>query len=471
MTNKIVMHPNFISYMEDIVKHPNYYGLEISRKKDNNLKWVTTKKTETGKNRIKWAIEKASELGFENSKKIYADVMLKIHPTKKKVCQCCGETMSLYYLYPTQSLVKLLNKEIGYIFDKYDTIFNILTKHKEDEKKILNILIKKAKMKELEHEYDMTKIIWLIEEQCRNNGKKIFSPGAMSNFPDRFDGFHSYNLCCRKDKDKGRNPKNMATYTKDRRAYEYWADGNIVAANSLMGNKDIFITDSADHIGPVSLGFIHDPHYIEPLSRSENSSKRDRLTNDSLDKIISIENSTNILPVSFFAKEIWHFIKDDYQNTNKIFNVEIYRQMLKENMINFMESLSFLLSSNKKVEIEKFFDEYYFKPKYNKYFKFKYLFDDTGKVIKSIPRKVSDANKKEYSRFIRISYDSIIDYKLKSDTNRLIKPSISPKNLKLLSDLRKNIENKDEKELIFNKINDYLYNIQNDVIKKYDTQE
>lgn len=59
MVEKINTHPKFIEYMENIVKHPNYRGLEIHRKADKNLKWVATKRTTTGENRIKWALQKA----------------------------------------------------------------------------------------------------------------------------------------------------------------------------------------------------------------------------------------------------------------------------------------------------------------------------------------------------------------------------------------------------------------------------
>ena len=98
-------------------------------------------------------------------------------------------------------------------------------------------------------------IIDELEFACRKQGKKCLGPGAMSNFPDRFDGFHSYNRCCRKREDTGRWDSNMSSYSKDRRAYEFWSDGNIHAANQFM-HSYFFKGTSADHIGPISLGFI-----------------------------------------------------------------------------------------------------------------------------------------------------------------------------------------------------------------------
>ena len=48
----------------------------------------------------------------------------------------------------------------------------------------------------------------------------LLSPGVMSNAPDRLDGFHSYNKCCRAKEDKGRSKENLNKYGEDRRAYE-----------------------------------------------------------------------------------------------------------------------------------------------------------------------------------------------------------------------------------------------------------
>ena len=51
----------------------------------------------------------------------------------------------------------------------------------------------------------------------------------------RFNGFHSYALCCRTKFDKGRKRENMLTYGQDRRAYQEWSDGDYNLANRLMG--------------------------------------------------------------------------------------------------------------------------------------------------------------------------------------------------------------------------------------------
>ena len=56
----------------------------------------------------------------------------------------------------------------------------------------------------------------------------------MSNCPDRLDGFHDHCLKCRPSSDKGRHQSNLQKYGEDRRAYEYWSDGNWKKASWLM---------------------------------------------------------------------------------------------------------------------------------------------------------------------------------------------------------------------------------------------
>lgn len=99
-------HENFLEYMDFIISHPAYKGLAIKKKRDGSWSWFGTKKTKIGQERIKWCEEKAKELGYPIQPGVYAEVMREIHPTKLKVCQTCGEEMSIYYYYPGANLLK-----------------------------------------------------------------------------------------------------------------------------------------------------------------------------------------------------------------------------------------------------------------------------------------------------------------------------------------------------------------------------
>ena len=149
----------------------------------------------------------------------------------------------------------------------------------------------------------------------------------MSNAPDRLDGFHTFNICCRSKADKGRSKENLASYATDRRAFELWTDGNWIVANKLMGivnsdkkiqkfacanksstlNIDHSSTISADHIGPISLGFSHREEF-QLLCNSCNSAKNNRMYLTDVEHLIEQEkNGINV--VSWYAAPIWNLCK------------------------------------------------------------------------------------------------------------------------------------------------------------------
>lgn len=406
-------HPNFIKYMDYIVKHNNYNGLPIKRKNDNSYAWIATKKSDIGKKRIDWALTKANCFNIVNKNEvgIFAKVMYELHPTKEKVCQICGRTMSIKYIYPNKNFIEFLNKNYNYAYNVFDTIYDInvyLQKNNISEENIKRIYINKMKFELEKINLSLNNLMELVELECRNGNGKLCGPGAMSNFPDRYDGFHSYNRCCRSVQDKGRHVDNLKTYNKDRRAYEYWSDGNIHAANKFMGTS-FFKNTSADHIGPISLGFIHDPRFLQPMLLGDNSAKRDRLTKEDFYELKKLENEYNICPVSWFAKEIWNKMK----SKNNI-DLDLYRDILKNNMNNFMYCLFFILEhANNQGKI--FLEFFYIIPKME-YFLYNYEFERNGNFL-TTKRNVTDATKREFERFKKIAFSSIYNYQNKSNRN------------------------------------------------------
>lgn len=450
-------HPRFISYMNMIVNHPNYKGLEIKKKKDGTLSWIAPAESEIGQKRIEWCLNKAKELGLENKPGVYADVMLIIHPTKWKVCQTCGKEMSLYYHYPNSNFLKSLNAEFGTEFTDCDHISDIwddlVNTYNFSEKDVSSFLIKKGGLN-LNCTSTKDEIIDALEIACRKGGKKCLGPGAMSNFPDRFDGFHTYNRCCRSTQDTGRHKENLKSYTKDRRAYEYWSDGNIHAANQFMGSS-FFKGTSADHIGPISLGFIHDPHYLQPMKSNDNSSKRDRLQVEDVEKIIETYNKTKVYPMSWFSSLIWDFIKQNYQkNKDKV--PTVYRDALKQNMANFMYVLFEVLNKCPN-NGENFLVKSFLEPNY-KYFNYSYSFDDKGNIVSKEGRHFTGRNENETDRYRRIAINSVFDYNDKD--NRHTAPDLTNEELDILNCICVNIENanmEDQKQKIIDLIEKIQY--------------
>ncbi|MGV3156821.1 Alw26I/Eco31I/Esp3I family type II restriction endonuclease [Staphylococcus simulans] len=419
-------HDNFLKYMDFIVNHKNYEGLPIRKNKNGKWGWLAGKKTEIGKERLKWAYKLAEKKNINIEAGSLAKIMLDIHPTKRKVCQICGESMSLYYVYPNKNFINKLVKNFNYVPDTFDTIYDVIDKIKKygfSDECIKKFLKSSFSLDDSSKEQNFDEIITECEKVCRLGNKNSLGPGSMSNFPDRFDGFHSYNRCCRQKEDKGRSAENMRTYNKDRRAYENWSDGNIHAANKFM-NSLKFKNLSADHIGPISLGFKHDPVFLQPMTRSQNSAKRDRLQLEDINKLIEIEEKTNSTAISWFAFDIWEFIKELYSKGQ--LDTERAQKQLKINMALYMELLESIYKDDS-INGKEFLEENLIKPKKN-YFDYDYTFDENGNILSTLERKYTDATKKEYNRFVTISFNSIIDFRNKK--NRNIKISI-PENLKL----------------------------------------
>ena len=433
-------HPNFIKYISYIANHPNYKGLPISKTRDGGYQWLATAKSEVGAGRLKWCEDKARALGFVVQAGVYADVMLEIHPTKKKICQICGREMSLYYHYPNANFLKSLNAKFKSNFTECDHISDVwdsLVKSGVKATDVAAFLIMKGGLS-LTTSAPKKTIIDALEFACRKQGKKCLGPGAMSNFPDRFDGFHSYNRCCRSTQDKGRSKENMKTYTKDRRAYEYWSDGNIHAANQFMGSA-FFKGTSADHIGPISLGFVHDSRYLQPMPTGENSTKRDRLQYEDIVKILEVETRTGVYPMSWYSKQIWEHIKKNYKsNLQKI--PTVYRDALKQNMANFMFVLWSILTSCGEVG-EVFLVETLLKPNF-KYFNRSYEFNKLGEIVRETPRHFTDRNVNETDRYVRIAIEAVYDYNDKD--NRNVDQNLNNNEMKGVRELCCKIRNKED---------------------------
>lgn len=454
-------HPNFIKYMNMIINHPNYKGLAIARKTDGSYNWIATAKSTVGESRINWCLKKARELGLPIQPGVYADVMLAIHPTKWKVCQTCGREMSLYYHYPNANFVNALNREFETDFSDCDHISDIWEELLDEgfsHMQIARFFIRKGDLNNLCSDSKET-IIDSLEYACRKGSKKCLGPGAMSNFPDRYDGFHTYNRCCRSSQDKGRSKENLKSYTKDRRAYEYWSDGNIHAANQFMGSS-FFEGISADHIGPISLGFVHDPRYLQPMEGGDNSAKRDRLQVIDVKKIIQTERRTGIYPMSWYSKEIWEYIKKNYkQNTSKVGT--IYRDALKQNMANYMYILWNILENCPR-NGQPFLIEAFLAPNFE-YFEFDYAFNAEGEIINQSPRHYTDRNRNESDRYCRIAIESVYDYMDKD--NRNTTPYLTRSERDFLSEICNSINTGMNLNIVKRKISELIFNIQTRIIQ------
>lgn len=450
--------PKFVEYMDFIISHPNYKGLAINKTNDS-YGWVTTKQSDIGKKRLAWANAKAKELNIKPEPGYLRKIMYEVHPTKMKVCQICGRTLSLDYIYLNKSFIGLIKKNFNYDFNELDSIYDVkngLEENGVSEEKIKLFFIKAFKLNN-DCKDSVETIIKECVNKCIEGSSKYLGPGAMSNFPDRFDGFHTYNRCCRSKEDTGRSKENLSTYNKDRRAYEYWSDGNIFAANKFM-KSSFFIETSADHVGPISLGFIHDPRQLRKLNKRDNSAKRDRLQYNDIIELKNIEDINNICVINWYSDLIWEFIK---KNLSKTSDLEMFRKMLKLNLQYYMELLWNIVNKCKDKGTD-FLIRNFLEPKYSD-FKYDYEFNELGQIVSKSPRHETDASRKEFDRFVRVSFESVNEFHEKE--NRKTNISFNDNQKATIDMICKMINDEEEDELISDAIKDFVTSIELNIIE------
>ena len=273
-----------------------------------------------------------------------------------------------------------------------------------------------------------------LESACKKDqySKKKLSPGVMCNPPDRLDGFHCYNsICgCRKKEDKGRSDENMKSYTRDRRAYEWYSDGNCLLANALMGALNLIHSKcfncgkntqmSADHIGPISLGFNHDPVNFQACCSKCNSTKNNRLTQEDVAKIKKLEETGSNM-ISWWAKDAWEKIK----NTDN----ETIKKILDLNAKKFIAVMEWLKSNKPEVLREYITQSYMNHTKAYKIDSINIL--STGQIEFKHSEIVSEkkTKDKQYERTFQILL------KPSNKNNRKVKVSLSENELISLADI------------------------------------
>jgi hypothetical protein len=280
------------------------------------------------------------------------------------------------------------------------------------------------------------------------NKRGGMSPGAMSNAPDRLDGYHTYNLCCRAKQDTGRHKDNLSRYGEDRRAYEYWSDGDWKAASWLM---KVFNRHglSPDHIGPISLGFSHRPKF-NPLTSAVNSAKNNRMSLRDVQTLITDEKAGDTV-VSWHSKFIWDKLKNAVATDSDALKLS---KIMRQNLHNVL----IILSEISRKGFNQFLISNYLHPEFAYYsINVVGFAPETGNYEK-IEKKKSDL--KQYSnnakRYIRISLESLKNYRLVKNRNAKISKSEKVKELLNTTLNRLSLRKYDEAKICLNKTLDQL---------------
>ncbi len=350
--------PEFVAYMKAIVTHPIYDGMPDAVKSDGKIQWEAPSNRSGGQyqythnKRRDWWKLKAQSIGIDVSQDQWISRTAKsIHPSGEKPCKRCGKVMQIAYVYPQANLIRRFKKcfgdsievsDLDSITDVMQTVFDlhgpILFRHLQD-------LLATKDLSVPDFGDDLERLMLWLNDEYVPKEPSILSPGAMSNAPDRFDGFHSFNRCCRGRADTGRCPSNMRSYVTDRRVFEYWSEGDWIAADRLMGLVKSKLREeptadgrnsppTADHIGPLSLGFCHRPEF-KLLSRNANSAKNNRMTKWDVDYLISVEQKGEKI-VSWYAKPLWDNRKGSVNNEETALRLS---KILRDNQRNAMAIL------------------------------------------------------------------------------------------------------------------------------------
>jgi len=352
----------FVIYMKAIVTHPVFEGMPDAVKEDGKIQWEAPSNRSGGKyqfthqKRRDWWESKAKSIGINTTEdKWISRTAKRIHPTGEKPCKRCGTILRIAYVYPKATLIKRIKKELGEGFEvsSLDPINEIIQRaHAEignGSILLFKDILTTSSLSVPNFNEDINALLAWLEEEYIPKESTLLSPGVMSNAPDRFEGFHSFNRCCRGKADKGRSANNLKSYSTDRRVFEYWSEGDWIAADRLMGLVRTVLSSelnadggegnpTADHIGPLSLGFCHRPEF-RLLSKSANSAKNNRMTTQDVTDLIHSE-SAGIKVASWYAKPLWDLRKNDIKTEENALRLS---KMLRDNQRNAMVMLSKLL--------------------------------------------------------------------------------------------------------------------------------
>lgn len=328
--------PAFVEYMKFIVLHPNYSGMPDAVKKDGKIQWEAPSNRSSGQykethhKRRDWWRGRAAAVGISEAEdKWISRVAKSIHPTGEKPCKRCGMTLRIAFVYPAHHFINRCVKMFGadMIPDAFEEVGayvrRVVDTRGPESMRNFSKLFKTKKKTPPKIGEDLDAWLEWIEETYVPSEPSLLSPGVMSNAPDRFEGFHSFNICCRGKADTGRHKANMQGYATDRRVFEYWSEGNWIAADRMMGLIRAKFANhpcadggegppSADHIGPLSLGFAHQPEF-RLLSKSANSAKNNRMTHWDVD-FLRRKEERGFPVVSWYAAPIWNLLKGRVTN-------------------------------------------------------------------------------------------------------------------------------------------------------------
>ena len=351
----------YIAYMNMIADAPAYKGLPDVRAENGKINWQCSSGQTTSfyrffPGRLDWWIKKADELHLPGTGKSDDRLTIAarlIHPTGKKVCLVCGNERYIGYMYLNSHYAKSLNKLVGKTqFEKAMPIYEaarVLVRELGREAArgvILRDFPEKANDAALFDSGDY-EAFFRATQHIRSTK---LSPGYMGDCPHRLDGIHDYCTFCRKHNDPGRSDENMRTYHHDRRAFQWWAEGDWKAADSLYNSAGPGVCASCgkrvkkispDHIGPLSCGFKQNSLF-EPLCGRCNSAKNRRFTFANAIRLLEYEKKTHDSAASWQVRVLWDRVKNELRDNATAETLSNYMRAMQDYYLRLLRHIASL---------------------------------------------------------------------------------------------------------------------------------
>ena len=474
---------DFLIYQEEIATSPVYSGMPDLRYENGTIQWEAPSNRTGGQfrdshiRRLQWWRDKAESIGISIRENQWISKSAKsIHPTKVRPCKKCGRVMDIRYCYFSSNIIARI-KKLHYF--RNDVEINDLTNIFDFVPQFIKLYGNNA-LRDLPRilsckQFPVVPVLksinewqeWLLKEYITVE-PSLLSPGAMSNAPDRLDGFHSFNRCCRSTADKGRTKQNLALYSTDRRAFEHWVDGNWVAANMLMGlinsnphiksepclkGKDHPLPCSADHIGPVSLGFAHRPEF-QLLCKPCNSAKNNRMFFSDIISLRRAEINGEQIN-SWYSEELWKLINANVTDGETALRL---CRIFRDNRHNAMMTLAEFLNAGHYLFLYTFLNLDYANYSYEiKGYNIKNhivtaTFDKTRSELKYVLERKA--------RRVRVAFSALAEYSVKENRNGF--RVILDENSKLLDKSIYYLHALNYEGTEYKKYNDTLFSLLND---------
>ncbi len=354
--NRFDAHPNYVAYMRSIVEHPRYADMPGAVSPDGRINWQVSsgRSTTFYKHyvaRCEWWRDMADDLGLPgkgSDQDRFTIAARTIHPTGYRACRICGQDKSVGYFYLNARFAKNLNKFVGAdLFERGLAIDEALDALLAGGFAEQGEELFRSRFPERANAFDEFGFSVTAFQHTIAIRSHWLSPGYMGNPPDRLDGFHDYCLHCRAEHDPGRSPANLRTYAHDRRAFEWWAEGDWGLADALFNSAGPGVCSSCrrpvervspDHVGPLACGFKQLPYFV-PLCPPCNSSKNRRMSARDVERLLNLEAQTGVSVAGWQIRGLWDAHKDDISTDSQATALSAETRALQDTYLRVLHGL------------------------------------------------------------------------------------------------------------------------------------